>query len=179
MEEVRKLENTITKLTGEGKKVFLFPVPPVPVATSSKERKDARAFLNGKLLSIVNVIKSKKQPGPGNVTLLQENDGNFNSATDYTDEKHLSPLAMEKRISQLDELLPNDNKLKTSLLGEHPTCDPYRGCYGTYPVGCMYCTKISHNETECPLKGKTKKRNLSSESQEQGGKGKVTKIGGK
>ena len=61
MEEVRKLENTITKLTGEGKKVFLFPVPPVPVATSSKERKDARAFLNGKLLSIVNVIQSKNK----------------------------------------------------------------------------------------------------------------------
>ena len=171
--EVYKLETTVKGLVDEGKQVFLFPVPPVPMATASKVSKEARSFINKKIAAMVQKVSAKQSPGSGKVTILQENDGNFTASTDFVDERHLSPLAMEKRIGQLDEILPTGNKLKTTILGEHSTCKPYGGCYGTYPVGCMFCTELNHNETECPVKNK--KINLSSNSKEQGGKNKQSR----
>ena len=175
--EMAELETTVTKLITAGKKVFLFSVPPVPVTTSSNERKEARQYINTNLASLAERINKKKKKG--STTFLTENDGNFNPTTDYADDKHLTPIAMERRISQLDQYLSTDQKLKNTSLGEHPTCQPYRGCYGTYPVGCMFCTRLKHNEITCEAKNgkesEAKKRHLSNGSQAQGGKGKHAK----
>jgi hypothetical protein len=99
---------------------------------------------------------------------LDENDGNYNQATDFVDERHLSQIAIERRISLLDEILPEGQKLKSPTLKARPTCEPYRGCYGTYPFGCNFCTRLSHSEDSCPIKkgekSQTQKRNLSSGS---------------
>ena len=171
--ELGYFETTVQNLTTSGKKIFLFSVPPVPVTTSSTARKDARKYINTNLASLAERVNTKTKKG--SVTYIGENDANYTPATDFSDERHLTPLAMERRINHLEELLPNGQKLRDACLGEHATGKAYRGCYGTYPTGCMFCTKLKHNESTCELKqGKeveTKKRNLSTESQAEGGRG--------
>jgi len=57
---------------------------------------------------------------------------------------------MERRIGKLDYVLSDNRKLRNPVLKARPTCDPYWGCYGAHPAGCMYCTKLSHSEQDCP-----------------------------
>ena len=156
----------VKNLTVKGKKVFIMSIPPTPIATSSKEWKEALRFINSKLSEMVHrIIKSTKS---GMAAFLEDNDGNFNSATDFTDERHLAPIAMERLISKLDELLPETQKLKNINLKCQATCLPYRWCYGTYPIGCNFCTQTNHNEMVCAIKHGKEKRNRSTGCQEEG-----------
>ena len=90
------------------------------------------------------------------VRFLEENEGNFNPTTDFKDDKHLSQLAVERRLSLIDEILPKGKKIRNPSLSARSTCAPYRGCYGAYPVGCNFCcTKMKHSEADCPKKNPT------------------------
>ena len=166
MGEINGLEKVVVELTQQGKKVFLLSVPPVPCTQSSKETKDARNFINTNFSKLIQRTLTKCSAGMA--AYLEENDGNYNQATDFVDERHLSQIAIERRISLLDEILPEGHKLKSPTLKARPTCEPYRGCYGTYPFGCHFCTKLSHSEDSCPAKKgektQTQKRQLSSGS---------------
>ena len=115
----------------------------------------------------------------GMAAFIYENDGNYNANTDFSDERHLTPLAVERMLYKLDEILPANQKLKKTILKERSTGKPYRGCYGTYPVGCSFCTRLNHDEDGCEVKNgsnqDSKKRNLSSESQGAGGSNQAKK----
>jgi len=128
-EEINNLEKQVNILASSKKKVFILSVPPVPMATSTKMRKEARRFINSKLSDLCQ--KTTKTNKEGKVLFVEENEGNFNASTDFTDERHLTPKAIERIIKKLDELLPTSQKLKNAKLQQHPTCKPYKGCYGT------------------------------------------------
>ena len=167
MGEINNLERVVGDLTQKGKKVFLLSVPPAPCTQISKVTKEARTFINNNLSKLAQRTMAKKSTGMA--AYLEENDGNYNQATDFVDDKHLSPIAIERRISLLDEILPEGHKLKSLTLNARPTTRPYRGCYGTYPTGCNYCTRLNHNEHNCPEKKGEKsnqKRNLSDSGHE-------------
>ena len=108
--------------------------------------------------------RALKSGEPGTTAFIEENDANYTPATDYTDERHLEPIAIERLIANLDEIFPENQKLKTTFLKERATCKPYRGCYGTYPIGCSFCTGLKHEETTCPARTSVGKRNRSSGS---------------
>ena len=59
-------------------------------------------------------------------------------------------MAIERLVSKLDEVLPETQKLRNPQLKGKGTTRTYSGCYGTYPIGCKFCTKIGHNKQECP-----------------------------
>jgi len=171
--EIKQLEKTVSDLMSEGKNVFIMGLSPTPAASSTKQRQTGRKFINDQLSELVqNAISNKTS---GMAAYIDENDGNFNAATDFADERHLTPLAVERMLRKLDEILPESQKLRNNMLTERQTCKPYKGCYGTYPVGCSYCTRKNHDELACRLKiqhqqeENTKKRNLSSESQGSSG----------
>ena len=151
--EINRTEKVIEKLMGKGKNVIILSVPPAPCTQTSPRKKEARDFVNNhlaKLIQHVNTIDTKT----GMAGFLNKSDADYNQSLDFKDERHLSKLAMERRISLLDDILPENRKLKNSILKARPTCDPYRGCYGAYPAGCTFCTKLSHGEDECPTKKK-------------------------
>ncbi|MCH2389498.1 MAG: hypothetical protein MK234_02335 [Nitrospinales bacterium] len=149
-EELKNYEALVTNLMKKGKKVFIVSVPPVPCTQRSGQTKSARAFINANLSKIVQQAVSKNTTGMA--AYIDENDGNFNAQIDFTDERHLSQMAIERRIAGLDEVLPEGQKLKDPSLPAKPTCDPYRGCYGGYPVGCEFCCQMRHNVHVCPSK---------------------------
>ena len=161
--EVSKAEKVVNNLMEKGKNIIMLSIPPVPCTQTSTRKKEARDFINNNIAEIVrraNTIDSKS----GTVGLLIEPEASYNATTDFKDERHLTQLAMERRISQLDEILPENRRLRATTLTARPTCDPYRACYGAYPAGCNYCTKLNHSEYECPLKIKqqgTKRPNVS------------------
>ena len=45
------------------------------------------------------------------VAFIDENEGNYNKAQDFQDERHLSRMAIERLVSKLDEVLPETQKL--------------------------------------------------------------------
>ena len=172
-QEVSALGSVIDSLMDKGKKVFIMDLPPTPAATSSKAKKEGRRTIQNKLSSLVQT-KNKKKPGA--VVFVADNDGNYNSSTDFADEKHLSALAIERLLSQLDEVIPG-KPLKSTTLKQHATCKPYGGCYGTYPVGCFFCTQRNHNEQNCPkAKQGKEKRNRSTNGEDLGGNEKQVKT---
>ena len=155
--EISKAEKVISNLMGKGKNIIMLSIPPVPCTQMSTRKKEARDFINNHIVELVrraNTIDSK----PGTAGLLTESDASYNSSTDFKDERHLTQLAMKRRISQLDQILPENRRLRNTMLKARPTCDPYRACYGAYPAGCNYCTKLNHSELDCPLKKKGMKR---------------------
>jgi hypothetical protein len=151
MTEIALLETAATNLLKQGKNLYLVSVPPAPCTQESNTKKEARRFINNRLSTLTDKLRGK-HGSQRTVMLLDENEGNFNINTDFTDERHLSQLAIERRLSQLDEMLPNGKKIKNTQLSARATCAPYRGCYGAYPVGCNFCTKKKHNEGSCPTK---------------------------
>ena len=153
-------------MTSKGKNVFILGAPPTPIAISSKVRKDGRNFINKQLADMVQRAVTKK-PTDGMAAFIDDNDGNFNPGTDFTDERHLSLLAIERMIGKLDEIFPPEQKLKNATLNGHATCKPYQGCYGTYPVGCGYCTGYNHTEQACVVKNGKEKRPRSTGSENQ------------
>ena len=101
-----------------------------------------------------------KTPGKGFISFISQEDGNYNESTDFTDERHLSELAVNRVLTTLDNLLPNSQKLFDIEMKDKPTGKPYRNCYGTFPIGCQVCTSVGHNESTCNyITGN--KRNLS------------------
>ena len=175
--EISKAEKVISNLMGKGKNIIMLSIPSVPCTQmSTRKKKEARKFINNHIVKLIrraNTIDSK----PGTAGLLTESDASYTSSTDFKDERHLTQLAMERRISQLDQILPENRRLRNNMLKARPTCDPYSACYGAYPAGCNYCTKLNHSEQDCPLRKKqqgTKRQNVSgSEMQDP----KVTKTG--
>ena len=163
MGEITALEEEMANLMPLGKNFFIISVPPAPIVMSTNQKKKARNFINQNLASLVKRANAKQSKGIA--AFIDENEGNYNQATDFTDERHLSPIAVERMVSKIDEILPTTQKLKNTNLSEHSTCKPYRGCYGTYPVGCSYCTKLNHEYDICRASKGTEKRNLSSGSQ--------------
>jgi len=139
---------------------------PTPITTSTKERKEGRNFINKNLSDLVQRVIAKKSAGMA--AFIEENEGNYNAATDFEDERHLTPLAIERIIGKLDEILPSSQRLKDARLKGKPTCKPYRGCYGTYPTGCNFCTTLNHTEQRCNMKNGGNKRNRSSGSEDHG-----------
>ena len=170
--EIAKLEAEAQKILSKGKNVFVISVPPVPIITKSKERKRGRQFINNELTEMVKKLTSSSK-SKGTAALLDENDGNFNPSLDFTDDRHLAPIAIERLISNLDTVLPAGEKLKNPALKGKPTCYPYRGCYGSYPTGCLHCTGMSHNIQDCVL-GQGAKRPLSTGGEESSSKKLVT-----
>ena len=173
--EVKEYEGVTKHLVSQGKNVFIVGVPPTPFSQASAARREARKTINQKLSGMVQRVISGIKKGTGMAAFIEENDGNYNEVVDFTDEKHLSPLAMEKLISKLDEILPPTQKLKDQRLKGKPTCRPYQGCYGTYPIGCNLCTQINHNEQMCPLTAAKEKRMRSTGSEEEGAEQKKPK----
>lgn len=160
--EVKELETQVQKLCVEGKNVFIMSIPPVEKATSSDINKKCRKFINDGLSGMCARVMKK---GPGTAAFRQDNDANYNKATDFEDDQHLSRFAIERIIGEFDELLPVGQKLKSKLFTDRPTCEKYQGCYATYPIGCPNCTLLNHSEEDCKVK-KSEKRNLSSSSDE-------------
>ena len=109
-------------------------------------------------------MQGKKNTGKGIISYISEEDGNYNENTDFTDERHLSELAVNRMLSTLNNILPNGQKLYDPSLTDKPTGKPYRACYGTYPVGCQVCTSVGHNELTCSYVVGNK-RNLSTGSE--------------
>ena len=147
--EISKTEKVMNSLLEKGKNVFLLSVPPAPCTQITQSTKDSRLFINKHLSAIVeraNTIDAKT----GIAGFIAEADSSYDQETDFTDDKHLSQHAMERRIGKLDDVLSDNRKLRNPVLKARPTCDPYRGCYGAYPAGCMYCTKVGHSEQDCP-----------------------------
>ena len=156
--EITELENQVKSLINVKKNVFILNVPPVPLVTRTKELKEARSFINTNLQRLCERSAKKH---PNKITFVAENDGNYNASIDFTDERHLAPIAVERLLNNMDQHLPTNQKLKNENLTGHATGKPYRGCYGTYPVGCNFCTRLKHGEPNCPLLTPTEKRPLS------------------
>ena len=168
--ELKEYEAVTKQLASRGKKVFILSIPPTPFSSKTKEMKEARTWINQKLSGMVQrVISGLKKDEGGMVAFIDENEGNYNTSTDFDDDKHLSPLAVEKLVSKLNEILPSAHKLKDERLKGKTTCRLYKGCHGTYPIGCNVCTQVNHNEQICPLKNGKEKRNRSTGSQDGGG----------
>ena len=158
--EIDKYEKIAKKLKNEGKNVFLLAIPPAPITQVSKETKSARNFINEKISCISQRSMKDKTPGKGFISFISQEDGNYNESTDFTDERHLSELAVNRVLTTLDNLLPNSQKLFDIDMKDKPTGKPYRNCYGTFPIGCQVCTSVGHNESTCNyITGN--KRNLS------------------
>ena len=168
--EVSKLESVVNKLMEKGKNVIMLGVPPAPCTQTSARKRNARLFVNKSLTELVqraNTIDTK----PGRASFLSEADTDFTESLDFKDERHLSEHAMERRIALIDGILPDKCKLKSMKLKARATCGPYRGCYGAYPAGCMFCTEMNHSEQDCPRKHKHgQKRQEVSGSDEQNSK---------
>ena len=141
-------------------------MPPTPVTQSSKRNKDARLEINRKLSEITQKLNREKKSGNGVVAYISEGDDNYNKQTDFTDKRHLSPQATTRFLSTLNNLLPEGQKLISPVLKGKLTARPYRGCYGTYPLGCRTCTAIGHNESACPLTSKKRNRSHGDEQNE-------------
>ena len=165
--EITQLEGVMNTLMNEGKHFYILDVPPTPALTSNDKKKAARKYLNEALDGLVKRVNGKHMKGKA--VFVKENDGNYNASTDFIDDKHLSQLAVEKLVSRVSEYLPSSQKLKNESLSEKSTGEPYKGCYGTYPLGCKYCTALGHQMERCPAAtGKNSgKRNLSTGSQQQ------------
>jgi len=99
------------------------------------------------------------------VAFIDENEGNYNKTQDFQDERYITLMAIERLVSKLDKVLPETQKLSNPQLKGKATFRPYSGCYGMYPIGCKFCTKIGHNEQECP-QNNGGKRILSIDSEE-------------
>ena len=148
LKEISTAEKVISGLTEKGKNVILLTVPPVPCTQETQRKKEARVFINNNiahLIQRVNAIDSN----PGAAGMVIESDSSYNSETDFKDDRHLTQHAMERRISNLDEILPEGRKLRSTILKSRATCDPYRGCYGAHPAGCKYCTCLNHDVQAC------------------------------
>ena len=163
--EIDRYEKLAKKLKNEGKNVFILGIPPTPITQMSKETTSARTWINKKLSQISQQsMQEKKNTGKGIISYICEEDGNYNETTDFTDERHLSELAVNRMLSTLNNILPNGQKLYDPSLTDKPTGKPYRACYGTYPVGCQVCTSVGHNELTCSYVVGNK-RNLSTGSE--------------
>ena len=81
--EIASLENVVDGLMKEGKKVFILDVPPTPIATATKGKKEGRRFINNKLSELAQRAMAKKSKGVA--AFIEENEGNFNSSTDFTE----------------------------------------------------------------------------------------------
>ena len=163
--EISEMEKQVVNLMNKGKRVFVMAVPPVPATTSTSQRKEGRKYINKNLKKLVQSGITKG--APGTAVFLEENEGNFHPATDFLDERHLTPIAIERVIRKIEEMLPADQKLRNTKLTEHATCKPYKGCYGTYPIGCSFCTQMEHQEHECKVKTGQEKRNHSTDDDSQ------------
>ena len=152
--EISKTEKLVSELMDKGKNVIFLSVPPAPCTQTSERKIRARNFINthiAKLVERANSLDNKT----GTAGCVGEADTSYDTSTDFQDERHLTQRAMERRISLLDDILPSNRKLRNpTTLTARPTCDPYRSCYGAYPAGCMYCTKLKHSEEECPMRKK-------------------------
>ena len=173
--EIAVTETSLNKLLAKGKNVFMLSVPPAPCTQTSDRKRKAREFINkqiGELITRANT--TNKQSGKTGIAgLVEEPDNSYDQTRDFIDERHLTQQAMERRISQIDDILPSENKLRNSILKARATCHPYRACYGAYPAGCNFCTKLNHGEQNCPTKIKHSGKRLTvSGSEEQ-----VTKRG--
>ena len=131
----------------------MLSVPPAPCTQTSKRKKEARNFINKNLAELIQRVNSIDAKS-GMAGFLNESDADYNESQDFKDDRHLTQHAMERRIGLLDDILPSDCKLRNTTLKGRATCDPYRGCYGAYPAGCMFCTKLKHGEQNCPTKTK-------------------------
>ena len=148
LKEISAAEKVINQMMTQGKSVIMLTVPPVPCTQTTTRKKEARVFVNNQIAHLVqrvNAIDSK----PGTAGILIESDSSYNPETDFKDDRHLTQQAMERRISKLDEILPQSRKLRSTILKSRATCDPYRGCYGAHPAGCNYCTFFNHNVQGC------------------------------
>ena len=171
--EMSTAEKVINGLLKEGKNVFMVSVPPAPCTQTSTRTKGARNFINKHLAELIqraNTIDAKK----GIAGFVNDLDTNYSDTSDFKDERHLSQQAMERRIGLLDDILPSESKLKNSILKGRPTGEPYRGCYGAHPAGCMFCTKLNHGENNCPTKSKhgTKRHTVSGSELQDSKRGK-------
>ena len=156
MAEIAQLESAASSLMSKGKNIYLVSVPPTPCTQIEDSSKEARRFINTRLNVLTEKLGNKwKSKGNNVVRFLEENEGNFNPMTDFKDDKHLSQLAVERRLSLIDEMLPKGKKIRNPSLSARSTCAPYRGCYGAYPVGCNFCTRMKHSEADCPKKNPT------------------------
>ena len=68
------------------------------------------------------------------VAFIDENEGNYNKAQDFQDERHLTPMAIERLLSKQDKVLLETQKLRNPQLKGKATTRPYSGCYGTYSI---------------------------------------------
>ena len=163
--EFAKAEKALLSLITKGKNVIMLPVPPAPCTQVSTSKKKARVFVNDAIMHLIKKV-NQGDSKPGSVGILTESDGEYDMETDFTDERHLSKHAMERRLSCLDDILPEGKKLRTSTLSARATCDPYRGCYGAHPAGCIICTGMNHNAHTCKFSEKLRgKRDKVSGSQ--------------
>jgi len=165
--EISKTETVVNSLIDKGKNVIMLSVPPAPCTQTSKRKQEARNFINKSLAEMVqraNSIDAKT----GTAGFLTESDTDYNESLDFKDDRHLSSHAIERRIALIDGILPDNRKLRTTKLKARATCEPYRGCYGAFPAGCMFCTQMNHTEQDC-TKRKThgKKRGTVSGTDEQ------------
>ena len=117
-------------------------------------------------------MKDKKS-GNGLVAFISEEEGNYNPQIDFADERHLSPTATARLVMTLDNVLPEGQKLISEELKGKVTCNPYRGCYGTYPIGCRMCTTVGHSEGSCSLAKKKRNRSTGDDVTENSKKPKV------
>ena len=154
--EISRYATAVTNLMKKGKKVFILSVPPAPCTQKSKMKKSGRDFINKGLADLVQQASMKNTKGVA--AYMDENDANYNITTDFTDERHLSQLAVERRIAVLDEVFPETQKLRNPSLAARPSCAPYRACYGAFPVGCGFCCKMYHSEYNCPSKEQETKK---------------------
>ena len=60
------------------------------------------------------------------VAFIDENEGNYNKAQDFQDERYLTPMAIERLVSKLDEVLPETQKLCNPQLKGKTTTRPYK-----------------------------------------------------
>ena len=140
------------------------PIPPVPMTQETQARKEGRNWINKKISQISQNAMKHSGPNKGTVAMITDNDGNYNKDIDFKDERHLSQQAMEKIISNLDAILPN--KLRDPSLPGKATGLPYRGCYGTNPIGCNFCTQVGHNEQMCTQKNSPKRNRSEGEEED-------------
>ena len=154
--EIDRYEKVIQTLKNKGKNVFIIGVPPTQVTQASKRAKEARNEVNKKLSDVAQRLMKEKKTGNSVVAFMAEEEGNYNKQTDFTDDRHISPKATTRLLNTIDNVLPQGQKLITTELKGKLTSKPYRGCYGTHPIGCRTCTAIGHSEGACNLN--TKKR---------------------
>ena len=171
--EIERYEKTIVGFKNKGKNVFVIGVPPTPVTQETKKSKAAREEVNRKLCEVTQRLIKDKKSGAGMVAYISEQDGNFNKQIDFSDERHLSERATVRILTSLDNILPEGQKLFSESLKGKATTKPYRGCYGTFPVGCRTCTMVGHSESSCKLASKKRNRSTGDEQAESSKKHKL------